>query len=285
MDEKIAILTDTNSGITPEQAVRYGIHLVSMPVIIDDETYFENESIFQDEFFQRLREGACVSTSQPAPGALMDCWEGLLEHYDEIIYLPMSSGLSGGCQTAAMLAEEYGGSVHVVDNHRISVSLRQSVLEAKYMACRGTTAQEIVAYLEQDGLESSIYVAVNTLEYLKKSGRVTAAGAAVGTILNIKPVLQIQGGKLDAFKKSRGMRQAMQMMIDGLKYDQNHRFAGKKMIIRAAYSGDAEVGAVWQAELQAAFPGMSIGLDPLPISISCHTGDGALGVGMMKDVI
>ena len=285
MDEKIAILTDTNSGINPDQAAQYGIHLVSMPVIIDDETYFENESISQDEFFQRLREGACVSTSQPAPGVLMDCWEGLLERYDEIIYLPMSSGLSGSCQTAAMLAEEYDGSIHVVDNHRISVTLRQSVLEAKHLADQGKTAQEIVAYLEQDGLEASIYVAVNTLEYLKKSGRVTAAGAAVGTILNIKPVLQIQGGKLDAYKRARGMHQAMQMMIDGLKYDQAHRFAGKKTVIRAAYSGDAEAGAIWQAELQTAFPGMSIGLDPLPISISCHTGDGALGVGMMKEII
>ena len=281
MDEKIAVLTDTNSGINPDQAARYGIHLVSMPVIIDDETYFENESIFQDEFFQRLREGACVSTSQPAPGALMDCWEGLLRRYDEIIYLPMSSGLSGSFQTAAMLAEEYDGSVHVVDNHRISVTLRQSVLEAKHLASQGKTAQEIAAYLEQDGLEASIYVAVNTLEYLKKGGRVTAAGAAVGTILNIKPVLQIQGGKLDAYKRARGMHQAMQMMIDGLKYDQAHRFAGKKMVIRAAYSGDAEAGAIWQAELQTAFPGMSIGLDPLPISISCHTGDGALGAGIM----
>lgn len=284
MDEKIAVLTDTNSGINPDQAARYGIHLVSMPVIIDDETYFENESIFQDEFFQRLREGACVSTSQPAPGALMDCWEGLLRRYDEIIYLPMSSGLSGSFQTAAMLAEEYDGSVHVVDNHRISVTLRQSVLEAKHLASQGKTAQEIAAYLEQDGLEASIYVAVNTLEYLKKSGRVTAAGAAVGTILNIKPVLQIQGGKLDAYKRARGMHQAMQMMIDGLKYNQAHRFAGKKMVIRAAYSGDAEAGAIWQAELQTAFPGMSIGLDPLPISISCHTGDGALGAGIMKDI-
>lgn len=284
MDEKIAVLTDTNSGINPDQAARYGIHLVSMPVIIDDETYFENESIFQDEFFQRLREGACVSTSQPAPGALMDCWEGLLRRYDEIIYLPMSSGLSGSFQTAAMLAEEYDGSVHVVDNHRISVTLRQSVLEAKHLASQGKTAQEIAAYLEQDGLEASIYVAVNTLEYLKKSGRVTAAGAAVGTILNIKPVLQIQGGKLDAYKRARGMHQAMQMMIDGLKYDQAHRFAGKKMVICAAYSGDAEAGAIWQAELQTAFPGMSIGLDPLPISISCHTGDGALGAGIMKDI-
>lgn len=284
MDERIAILTDTNSGINPDQAAQYGIHLVSMPVIIDDETYFENESISQDEFFQRLREGACVSTSQPAPGTLMDCWEGLLERYDEIIYLPMSSGLSGSCQTAAMLAEEYDGSVHVVDNHRISVTLRQSVLEAKYLADQGKTAQEIVAYLEQDGLEASIYVVVNTLEYLKKSGRVTAAGAAIGTILNLKPVLQIQGGKLDAYRKARGMRLAMQAMIDGLKQDQAGRFAGQKLMIRAAYSGDAEAGAAWQAELQKVFPEMTIGLDPLPISISCHTGDDALGVGMMKDI-
>lgn len=285
MNEKIAILTDTNSGITPDQAARYGIYLVAMPVIIDNKSYFENETIFQDEFFQRLRDGAFVSTSQPAPGVLMECWESLLERYEEIIYLPMSSGLSGSCQTATMLAEEYDGRVHVVDNHRISVTLRQSVLEAKYMACRGNAAQKIVNYLEQNGLESSIYVAVNTLEYLKKSGRVTAAGAAVGKILNIKPVLQIQGGKLDAFKKSRGKRQAMQIMIDGLKYDQTHRFAGKKMIIRAAYSGDAKVGAIWQAELQSAFPEMAIGLDPLPISISCHTGEGALGVGMMRETI
>ena len=216
---------------------------------------------------------------------LLDCWDSLLEHYDEIIYLPMSSGLSGSCQTATILAEEYGGSVHVVDNHRISVTMRQSVLEAKHLAGQGKTAQEIVAYLEKDGLESSIYVAVNTLEYLKRSGRVTAAGAAIGTILNLKPVLQIQGGKLDAFRKARGMRQAMQAMIDGRKEDQAERFSGQKLTIRAAYSGDAKAGAAWQAELQKAFPEMTIGLDPLPISISCHTGDGALGVGMMKDIL
>lgn len=199
MEETIAIVTDTNSGLSAEQASQYGIHLVAMPVIVDGETYFENESIFQEEFFQRLRNGACVSTSQPAPGALMDCWEGLLERCEDIIYLPMSSGLSSSCSSAAMLAQEYDGRVHVVDNHRISVTLRQSVLEARYMVCQGKTVPEIVAYLEKDGLESSIYVAVNTLEYLKKSGRVTVAGAAIGTILNIKPVLQIQGGKLDAY--------------------------------------------------------------------------------------
>lgn len=284
MGGKIAIVTDTNSGFTPEQAAKFGIHLVAMPVIIDGETYFENESIFQDEFFQRLREGACVSTSQPAPGALMDCWEGLLERCEEIIYLPMSSGLSGSCASATMLAQEYDEKVHVVDNHRISVTLRQSVLEARYMACQGKTAQEIVAYLEKDGLESSIYVAVNTLENLKKSGRVTAAGAAIGTILNIKPVLQIQGGKLDAYKRTRGMRAAMEAMIDGLKQDQAGRFAGQRMTIRAAYSGDAGAGVLWQAELQKAFPEYEVGLDALPISISCHTGDGALGVGMMKNI-
>lgn len=183
-----------------------------------------------------------------------------------------------------MLAQEYDGRVHVVDNHRISVTLRQSVLEARYMVCQGKTVPEIVAYLEKDGLESSIYVAVNTLEYLKKSGRVTVAGAAIGTILNIKPVLQIQGGKLDAFKKVRGMRPAMQAMIDGLKQDQLCRFAEQKLTVRAAYSGDAKAGAAWQAELQKAFPEYDVGLDPLPISISCHTGDGALGVGMMKDI-
>ncbi|MGN0599792.1 MAG: DegV family protein [Oscillospiraceae bacterium] len=285
MKEKIAIVTDTNSGITPKQAAEYGIYMVAMPVIINDETYFENESIFQDEFFKLLREGANVSTSMPSPGTLIDCWEGLLERYEEIIYLPMSSGLSGSCSTATMIAEEYGGSVHVVDNHRISVTLRQSVLEAKQMASQEKSAREIVEYLERDSLESDIYVAVNTLEYLKKSGRVTPAGAAISTILNIKPILQIQGGKLDAYKKVRGMRQAMQTMIDALKQDLITRFAEQKMTIRAAYSGDAKVGAAWQKELQNAFPEMTIGLDPLPISIACHTGDGALGVGIMKDIL
>ena len=283
MKEKIAIVTDTNSGLSPEQAAAYGVYLIPMPVIVDDEIYFENESLSQEEFFQRLRQGASVSTSQPAPGAVTDCWEGLLEQFEEIVYLPMSSGLSGSCQTAAALAEEYGGRVQVVDNHRISITLRQSALEAKALAGQGKSAREIRAALEKEGLEASIYVAVNTLEYLKKSGRVTAAGAAIGTLLNIKPVLQIQGGKLDAYKKVRGMHAAMEAMIDGLKQDRDGRFAGQKVTIRAAYSGDARAGAIWQAELQKAFPEMHIGLDPLPISISCHTGEGAVGVGRMKE--
>ncbi len=284
MKEKTAIVTDTNSGITSQQANQYGVYLVAMPVMIDGNTYFENESIFQEEFFRRLRQGAGVSTSQPAPGALIELWERLLEDYEEIIYLPMSSGLSGSCQSAIVVAQEYGGRVHVVDNHRISVTLRQSVLEAKHMANQGKSAGEIVQYLEQDGLNSSIYIAVNTLEYLKQSGRVTAAGAAIGTILNIKPVLQIQGGKLDAYKKARGMKGAMQAIIEGLEQDRNVRFAGQKMMIRAAYSGDPENGELWRAELEKAFPGYHIEKDPLPISVACHTGDGALGVGMMRDI-
>lgn len=284
MGNKIAIVTDTNSGISPAKAEEYGVYLVAMPVIIDGNTYFENESIFQKEFFERLRQGASVATSQPAPGALMERWSQLLEQYEEIVYIPMSSGLSSSCQSAIMLAQEYDGRVHVVDNHRIAVTLHQSVLEAKYMADQGKSADEIVQYLEQDGLEASIYIAVNTLEYLKQSGRVTAAGAAIGTMLNLKPVLQIQGGKLDAYKKVRGMKAAMQAIIEGLKQDQTVRFAGQKLTIRAAYSGDPENGELWRVELQKAFPEFRIEKDPLPISIACHTGDGALGVGIMKDI-
>ena len=284
MEEKIAIVTDTNSGISAKQAEAYGVHLVAMPVIVDNETYYENVSIDQEEFFKRLKQGASVGTSQPAPGDLLRLWESLLERYEEIIYLPMSSGLSGSCESAMMLAQEYDGRIHVVDNHRISVTLRQSVLEAKYMASQGKGASEIVQYLEKDGLEASIYVAVNTLEYLKQSGRVTAAGAAVGTILNIKPVLQIQGGKLDAYRKARGMKSAMDAMIAGLEHDKKVRFAGQKMMIRAAYSGDAQNSRRWQETLQNAFPELRIEIDPLPISIACHIGDGALGVGMMRDI-
>lgn len=285
MEQKIAIVTDTNSGISPSQAEELGVYLVPMPVIIDGTTYFENESISQKEFFRRLAQGADVSTSQPAPGTLLERWEPLLERYREIVYLPMSSGLSASCQSAQMLAREYNGRVHVVDNRRISVTLRQSVLEAKHMAGRGKSAGEIADYLERDGLEASIYIAVNTLEYLKRSGRVTPAGAAVATVLNLKPVLQIQGGKLDAFKKARGMKAAMQAIIEGLKQDRDVRFAGQKLTIRAAYSGDPENGELWRAELQKAFPEFTIEKDPLPLSIACHVGDGALGVGIMKDIL
>ena len=285
MKERIAIVTDTNSGISVEEAARLGVYLVAMPVILNGETFFENVTITQEEFFTRLKQGMDVGTSQPAPGQLMDLWDQLLEEYEELVYFPMSSGLSGGYQTAAMLAEEYDGRVYVVNNRRISVTLRQSVLEAKYMADRGAPADQIAKRLTDDGLNSDIFVAVNTLELLKKSGRVTAAGAAVATILSIKPILRIQGSKLDAWRKARGMKNAMQEMINGLKQDQEDGYTGSNDVIRAAYSGSRADGEIWQETLQQAFPDLKIGMDPLPLSIACHVGDGALGVGIMNNII
>ena len=284
MKNKIAILTDTNSGLSPEWAELYGIYMVPMPVVINNETYFEHQSIDQNEFFTRLRQGASVRTSQPTPHMLMEIWEKLLETYDHIIYLPMSSGLSGSYGTACNMAQEYSGHVYPVDNHRISVTLRQSVLEAKYYADLGMKADEIVQELEEDGLNASIYLAVNTLEHLKRSGRVTPAGAAIGTVLNIKPVLQIQGQRLDAYRKVRGMKAAMNEMIYALKYERETKFDGQKIAIRAAYSGDEKLGEAWRIELQSAFPDLLIEKDALSVSVSCHTGEGALGVGIMRDI-
>lgn len=285
MSHSVAVMTDTNSGLTPEQAKELGIYLLPMPILIDGKEYYEHQSITPKEFYEKMRNKADISTAQPSPADLIELWEEILKTHDEIVHIPMSSGLSGSCATAAGFAREFNGRVYVVDNHRISVTMRQSVLEALQMAKDGKTAAEIKDYLEKDGLESSIYIAVNTLEYLKKGGRVTAAGAAIGTVLNIKPVLQIQGGKLDAYKKVRGMKAAMKAIIDGLKQDETVRFKGQKLLIRAAYSGDDSVGDMWQAELQKAFPQYQIGKDPLPLSIACHTGADALGVGIMKDMI
>ena len=281
--KRIAVLTDTNSGLTPAQAERYGVFLIPMPIILDGKTYFEDVSITPEEFYPRLAAGSMVSTSQPSPGDVADLWERLLEKYEKVIYIPMSSGLSGSWQTSAMLAEEYGGRVLTVNNRRISVTLRQSVLEAKRLAEEGAEAEEIAARLEREGLDASIYIAVNTLELLKRSGRVTAAGAAIGTALQIKPVLQIQGDKLDAYKKVRGIKAAMLTIIEGLESDRAGRFAGKPVSIRAAYTGSEETGEKWRLVLQSAFPDLAIEKDPLPLSIACHTGADALGVGIMPE--
>ena len=285
MRHSIAVMTDTNSGLTPEQAKELGVYLLSMPILINGKEYYEHQTIAPKEFYKEMQEKADISTAQPSPADLMDLWEEILKTHDEIVHIPMSSGLSGSCETAAGFAKEFDGRVLVVDNHRISVTMRQSVLEALQMTKDGKTGTEIKEYMEKDGLESSIYIAVNTLEYLKKGGRVTAAGAAIGSVLNIKPVLQIQGGKLDAYKKVRGMKAAMKAIIDGLKQDETVRFKGQKLLIRAAYSGDDSVGEMWQAELQKAFPEYTIEKDPLPLSIACHTGADALGAGIMKDIL
>ena len=282
MPKKTAIVTDTNSGLSPREAKELGIHMIPMPVILDGECFFEYDSITQEEFFEALKSGGEVSTSQPSPEALLRCWDGLLEDHDEVVFIPMSGGLSGECQTARGLAQDYRGRVLVADNRRISVTQRQAALDALTLAHRGKDAAEILAYLEGDGGNSDIFIAVNTLELLKKSGRVTAAGAALGAMLSIKPVLRIQGGKLDAYRKVRGMRAAMQAMVEGLRED-SRQLAGP-LTIRAAYAGDRQAGETWRDTLRQAFPQCTVGLDPLPLSVCCHVGYGALGVGIAKDI-
>lgn len=279
---KTAIMTDTNSGITPEAAAEKGLYLLKMPFLIDGEDHLEYGDISYEEFFRRLDSGADVSTSQPSPASLTDMWDEILKNHDELVYIPMSSGLSGTCETAKALAADYDGKVFVVDNRRISVTLYMSVYEALRLSENGMSAAEITERLENEADCQSIYVSVNTLEHLKKSGRVTAAGAAIGTVLGIKPVLQIQGGKLDAYKKVRGMKAAQQAMLEGIENDIKDRFAGKKVEIRTAYSGDRETGEAWRAEVQQHFPEYNITLDALPISISCHVGGGALGIGLAE---
>ena len=279
---KTAIMTDTNSGITPETAKENGILLLKMPFIVDGREYIEYGEMSYSEFFEALESGAEVSTSQPSPAVLMDAWDEALESYEAIVYFPMSSGLSGTCETARALASDYDGRVFVVDNKRISVTLYTSVFNAVKLANNGLSAKDIAEIADNEAAEQSIYVSVNTLEHLKKSGRVTTAGAAIGTLLGIKPVLQIQGGKLDAYKKVRGMKAATEAMLDGIENDRNTRFKGEKVEIRAAYSGDLQVGKEWQQQVAKRFPDLEIELDALPISISCHVGGGALGIGICK---
>lgn len=277
---KTAIMTDTNSGITPETAKENGIYILKMPFIVNGREYTEYGEMSYGDFFEALSSGAEVSTSQPSPASLTEMWDGILENYESVVYFPMSSGLSGTCETAKAFASDYDGRVFVVDNKRISVTLYSSVFNAAKLADKGLSAKEIAEIAEEEASEQSVYVSVNTLEHLKKSGRVTAAGAAIGTLLGIKPVLQIQGGKLDAYKKVRGMNAAMNAMLDGIENDRNTRFAGKNIEIRAAYSGNLETGKEWQEQVAKRFPDLEIGLDALPISISCHVGEGALGIGI-----
>ncbi len=279
---KTAIMTDTNSGITPEVAKENGIFLLEMPFVVDGKEYIEYGEMSYSEFFEVLESGAEVSTSQPSPAALIEMWDDILNDYEAVVYFPMSSGLSGTCDTAKALAADYDGRVFVVDNKRISVTLYTSVFNAVKLANNGVSAKEIADISENDAAKQSIYVSVNTLEHLKKSGRVTTAGAAIGTLLGIKPVLQIQGGKLDAYKKVRGMKAATDAMLDGIENDRNTRFKGEKVEIRAAYSGDLSVGKKWQQEVSERFPDLEIELDALPLSISCHVGGGALGIGISK---
>ncbi len=281
---KIAIITDTNSGMPQEEADRLGVSLVPMPFMVDGKEYFEGVDCTYAQFFDMLAAGGDVSTSQPSPESVTALWDKLLETHDGIVHIPMSSALSSSCATARALAADYDGKVCVPDNKRISISQRQSVLDALALAEKGLSAAEICETLEANAFNASIYLAVNTLALLKKSGRVTAAGAAIASILGIKPVLQIQGEKLDAFAKVRGMANAEKTMLDAIKKDLEERFAGKPVKILTAYSGEDSVGSEWLKTVQESFGDDTIESYKLPISICCHVGAGVKGIGVLEYV-
>lgn len=278
----VAIATDSNSGITQAAGKELGIRVLPMPFYINEELFFEDITLSQEQFYQRLAEDADISTSQPAPGDVTDLWDQLLETYDQVVYIPMSSGLSASCETALMLANDYKDRVFVVDNQRISVTQRQSALDALAMAKAGMDGGAIHDALMRDRLEASIYITVDTLKYLKKGGRVTAAGAAIGTVLNIKPVLQIQGAKLDAFAKARGWKSAKKIMLDAMEKDVTERFAGTPVHIYAAYTCSDEAAQEWREEIRERFPGYEIHTDKLSLSVACHIGAGSMAVACCK---
>ena len=281
---KIAVVTDSNSGITQEKGKELGVHVIPMPFYIDGELFLEDITLTQEAFYEKLASDCEISTSQPAPGEVMEFWDKLLKEYDEIVHIPMSSGLSSTCETAIMLSKDYDDKVEVVNNQRISVTQKTSVLDAVRLAKAGKSALEIKESLEAEKLEASIYITVDTLKYLKKGGRITPAAAAIGTVLNLKPVLQIQGEKLDAFAKVRGWKQAKKTMLDAMEKDLLHRFGGKKMSLLAAYTCSAEEAKSWKEELEDRFPNYTIDMDPLSLSVACHIGPGALAVACAKEV-
>ena len=282
---KVAVMTDSNSGITQSQAKELGITVVPMPFYIDGKLYYEDIDLTQEDFYRMLEKGGDISTSMPAVGDLIDRWEALLEDYDEIVYIPMSSGLSSSCATAKALAQDYEGKVFVVDNQRISVTMKQTVFEAMKMAEHGKTAAEIRDILEATKFESTIYIMVDTLTYLKKGGRITPAAAALGTLLKLKPVLQIRGEKLDAFAKARTIKQAKQIMLDAIKTDMDqvlHDPDGKHTKIAMAHTHNEEAIMQFKEEAQAIWPDHDIMVDPLSLSVSCHIGPGALAITCTK---
>ncbi len=286
---KIAIVTDSNSGITQSRAKELGIFVLPMPFMINEEEYFEDISLTQEGFYEKLASDANISTSQPSPENVMKLWDELLKEHDAIVHIPMSSGLSGSCQSAMMLSEDYDGKVQVVNNQRISVTQRQSCLDALLLAQKGMSAVEIKDFLENDKFNSSIYIMLDTLYYLKKGGRITPAAAAIGTMLRLKPVLQIQGEKLDAFAKARTANQGKTMMINAIKNDIENRFGGlehgaENIWLQIAYTKDIENAEAFKAEIQEAFPGYEIHLDPLSLSVACHIGPGSLALACCRKI-
>ena len=288
--KKVAVITDSNSGITQSEAKKLGIHVVPMPFFVNGDTFYEDISMSQDELYGSLAQGADVMTSQPAPDTLMKLWDSVLECYDEIVYIPMSSGLSSSCGTAMMLSyeEKYENKVFVVDNQRISVTQRRSVMDAIELAQNGYDGKQIQEILLREKFESSIYIMVDTLSYLKKGGRITPAAAAIGTVLRIKPVLQIQGEKLDAYAKVKTLKAAKSTMIKAIRHDFEERFHdpdGDNFYMHVAYTADDTEAQAFRKELETEFPGHEVDfVDPLSLSVSCHIGPGALAVAISKKV-
>ena len=285
---KVAIVTDSNSGITQAQAKELGIRVMPMPFYINEEMLLEDIDLTQKQFYERLTEGADIHTSTPVLTNFTDLWDELLKDYDEIIHIPMSSGLSSTCATASMLAQDYDGKVFVVDNQRISVTQRQSVMDAMELAAAGKSGQEIYDKLMENKMESSIYIMLDTLYYLKKGGRITPAAAALGTLLKLKPVLQIQGEKLDAYAKVKTLKAAKSTMIKAIRHDFEERFHdpdGDNFYMHVAYTADDTEAQAFRKELETEFPGHRVDfVDPLSLSVSCHIGPGALAVAISKKV-
>lgn len=285
---KVAIITDSNSGITQTNAKELGVFVLPMPFMINGQTFFEDIDLNQAEFYEKLATGADISTSQPSPEAVMNLWDEVLKEYDEIVHIPMSSGLSGSCQSAMMLAQDYEGRVQVVNNQRISVTQRQSCLDAKLLAAKGMNAKEIKDFLEADKFNSSIYIMLDTLYYLKKGGRITPAAAAIGTLLKLKPVLQIQGEKLDAFAKARTTNQGKSIMINAIKADIENRFGGdtedKHIWMQIAHTNNEEAALAFKEEILEVFPGYDIHIDPLSLSVACHIGPDSLAFACCRKI-
>ena len=283
---KVAIVTDSNSGITQKRGEELGIYVLPMPFFIGGELYLEDITLSQEQFYEKLGADSEISTSQPSPGDVMDLWDKLLEDYDEIVCIPMSSGLSSTCETALSLAQDYDEKVQVVNNQRISVTPEQSVYDAIKLRDEGKSAAEIRQVLEKEKMQASIYITVDTLKYLKKGGRITPAAAAIGTVLNLKPVLQIQGEKLDAFAKVRGWKAAKKTMLNAIEKDLTDRFADVKdqMVLGMAYTCSKEEADEWKNEIQTRFPDYELVEGPLSLSIACHIGPGAMAITCMKRV-
>lgn len=284
--KKTAIVTDSHSSISPAEAALLGVHVLPMPFEIDGQEYFEGVNITRQQFFGYQRAGAHIGTSQPAPAAVMELWDKLLEEYESLLYMPISSGLSNSCQTAIALAKEapYAGRVFVVDNGRVGTPLHRSVLDAMELVGKGLSAAACKAALEEARNNFVVYIAVETLEHLKRGGRISSTAATVGTLLHIKPILQLATGKLESYKKARGMHKACEIMLESIRSDLAIRFQEAQsrgdVSLLAAGTADADTTAKWLRQIEAAFPGMPILYDDLSMGVSCHTGEGALGIGL-----